>query len=160
PEALLALKIPLTSVIEAIRQGNNDVGGRLVEFAGAEYMVRGRGYARSTSDIAKIAVGNDGKGTPILVSDVAPVAMGPDIRLGVVELDGEGDTVGGIVAMRYGENALNVIERVKEKIAGIRPALPPGVELVTTYDRSELIQRSIDNLKEELLLEMIIVSLV
>jgi copper/silver efflux system protein len=160
PDSLLAQKIPLTRVIEAIRQGNNDVGGRLVEFAGAEYMVRGRGYARSISDIEKIVVGDDGKGTPILVRDVARVAMGPDIRRGVVDLDGQGDTVGGIVAMRYGENALNVIERVKEKIESIRPSLPPGVELVATYDRSELIQRSIDNLKEELILEMIIVSLV
>jgi Cu(I)/Ag(I) efflux system membrane protein CusA/SilA len=160
PGSLLALKIPLTRVIEAIRQGNNDVGGRLVEFAGAEYMVRGRGYARSISDIEQIVVGDDGEGTPILVRDVARVAMGPDIRRGVVDLDGEGDTVGGIIVMRYGENALNVIERVKEKIDSIRPSLPPGVELVTTYDRSELIQRSIDNLKEELLLEMIIVSLV
>jgi Cu(I)/Ag(I) efflux system membrane protein CusA/SilA len=160
PDSLLSLKIPLTRVIEAIRQGNNDVGGRLVEFAGAEYMVRGRGYARSISDIENIVVGDDGKGTPILVRDVARVAMGPDIRRGVVDLDGQGDTVGGIIVMRYGENALNVIERVKEKIESIRPSLPPGVELVTTYDRSELIHRSIDNLKEELLLEMIIVSLV
>ncbi len=160
PNALLSLKIPLTRMIEAIRQGNNDVGGRLVEFAGAEYMVRGRGYARSISDIEQIVVGDDGKGTPILVRDVARVAMGPDIRRGVVDLDGQGDTVGGIVVMRYGENALNVIERVKEKIESIRPSLPPGVELVVTYDRSELIKRAIDNLKEELLLEMIIVSLV
>jgi len=160
PDSLLALKIPITRVIEAIRQGNDDVGGRLVEFAGAEYMVRGRGYARSISDIEQIVVGDDGKGTPILVRDVARVAMGPDIRRGVVDLDGQGDTVGGIVVMRYGENALNVIERVKEKIDSIRPSLPPGVELVTTYDRSELIQRSIDNLKQELILEMIIVSLV
>jgi copper/silver efflux system protein len=160
PDSLLAQKIPLTRVIEAIRQGNNDVGGRLVEFAGAEYMVRGRGYARSISDIEQIVVADDGKGTPVLVRDVARVAMGPDIRRGVVDLDGQGDTVGGIVAMRYGENALNVIERVKEKIESIRPSLPPGVELVATYDRSELIQRSIDNLKRELILEMIIVSLV
>ncbi|MCI0658136.1 MAG: CusA/CzcA family heavy metal efflux RND transporter, partial [Acidobacteria bacterium] len=160
PESLQALKIPLSRVIEAVRQGNNDVGGRLVEFAGAEYMVRGRGYARSISDIEKIVVGDDGKGTPILVRDVARVAMGPDIRRGVVGLDGQGDTVGGIVVMRYGENALNVIERVKEKIDSIRSSLPPGVELVTTYDRSELIKRAIDNLKHELILEMIIVSLV
>ena len=160
PDSLLALKIPLPRVIEAIRQGNNDVGGRLVEFAGAEYMVRGRGYARSISDIEKIVVGDDGKGTPILVRDVARVAMGPDIRRGVVDLDGQGDTVGGIVVMRHGENALNVIARVKEKIESIRPSLPPGVELVTVYDRSELIRRSIDNLKHELILEMIIVSLV
>ncbi len=160
PNALVAMKIPLQRVIEAIRQGNNDVGGRLVEFSGAEYMVRGRGYARSVSDLENIVVGGNDRGTPVLVRDVARVALGPDIRRGVVDLDGQGDTVGGIVVMRSGENALNVIHRVKEKIESVRPSLPPGVELVTTYDRSELIQRSIDTLKEELLLEMIIVSLV
>jgi Cu(I)/Ag(I) efflux system membrane protein CusA/SilA len=160
PNILLAYKIPLQKVIEAIRQGNNDVGGRVVEFSGAEYMVRGRGYARSVADFENIVVGDNGKGVPVLVRDVARVALGPDIRRGIVDLDGAGDTVGGIVVMRYGENALNVIERVKEKIESVRPSLPPGVELVTTYDRSELIQRSIDNLREELLLEMVIVSLV
>jgi len=160
PDALLSYNIPLQRVVEAIRQGNSDVGGRLVEFSGAEYMVRGRGYARSVSDLESIVVSDDGRGTPVLVRDVARVELGPDIRRGVVDLDGIGDTVGGVVVMRYGENALNVIRRVKEKIEGIRPSLPPGVELVTTYDRSVLIQRSIDNLKIELLLEMIIVSLV
>ncbi len=160
PNALLAYNIPLQKVVDAVRQGNNDVGGRLVELAGAEYMVRGRGYARSISDLETIVVGDDGKGTPVLVKDVAQVALGPDIRRGVVDLDGMGDTVGGIVVMRSGENALNVIRRVKEKIDGVRPSLPPGVELVTVYDRSELIRRSIDNLKEELLMEMIIVSAV
>jgi Cu(I)/Ag(I) efflux system membrane protein CusA/SilA len=160
PNALVAFKIPIQRVIDAIRQGNNDVGGRLVEISGAEYMVRGRGYARSVPDIESIVVGTDGKGTPVMVRDVARVALGPDIRRGVVDLDGMGDTAGGIVIMRYGENALNVIARVKQKIDSIRPSLPQGVELVTTYDRSELIQRSIDNLKGELLLEMIIVSLV
>ncbi len=160
PDSLVAFKIPLTRVIEAIRQGNSDVGGRLVEFGGAEYMVRGRGYARSVADLESIVVGDDGKGTPILIRDVARVSLGPDIKRGVVDLDGEGDTVGGIVIMRSGENALNVIDRVKEKIESIRPSLPPGAELVTTYDRSELIRRSIDNLKEELLMEMVIVSIV
>jgi Cu(I)/Ag(I) efflux system membrane protein CusA/SilA len=160
PNALVARKLPLQRVVDAIRQGNNDVGGRLVEFAGAEYMVRGRGYARSVSDLEAIVVGDDGKGTPILVRDVARVALGPDIRRGVVDLDGMGDTVGGIVVMRYGENALNVINRVKEKIDNVRPSLPPGVELVPVYDRSELITRSIDNLKDELLMEMVIVSAV
>jgi Cu(I)/Ag(I) efflux system membrane protein CusA/SilA len=160
PNALLAYKIPIQKVVEAIRQGNNDVGGRLVEFSGAEYMVRGRGYARSIEDIGNIVVGDDGKGTPILIANIAQVALGPDIRRGVVDLGGQGDVVGGIVVMRSGENALNVIGRLKEKIRSIRPSLPPGVELVTTYDRSALIQRSIDTLKHELVLEMIIVSLV
>ena len=160
PNALLAYRIPLQRVVEAVRQGNNDVGGRLVELAGAEYMVRGRGYARSIADLESIVVGDDGKGTPVLLRDVARVALGPDIRRGVVDLDGQGDTVGGIVVMRSGENALNVIDRVKERIESVRSSLPPGVELVTVYDRSELITRSIDTLKQELLLEMIIVSAV
>jgi copper/silver efflux system protein len=160
PDALLAYRIPIQHVVEAIRQGNNDIGGRVVEFSGAEYMVRGRGYARSVGDLEQIVVGTDGHGTPVLVRDVARVALGPDMRRGVADLDGEGDTVGGIVIMRSGENALNVIDRVKAKIDSVRPSLPPGVELVTTYDRSELIKNSIDNLKHELLLEMIIVSLV
>ncbi len=159
-QALLAHGIPLQKVVEAIRQGNNDVGGRLVEFAGAEYMVRGRGYARTLKDLESIVVGQDTRGTPVRVSELGQVVLGPEIRRGVVDLDGQGDTAGGIVVMRHGENALNVIERVKAKIEEVRPALPAGVELTTTYDRSELIRRSIDNLKEELVLEMIIVSLV
>ncbi len=160
PEALLAYNIPIQKVVDAIREGNNDVGGRVVEFAGAEYMVRGRGYARSVRDIEEIVVGQDKNGTPIRVAELGRVVLGPDMRRGVSDLDGLGDTVGGIVIMRWGENALHVIERVKEKIEEIRPSLPPGVELVPTYDRSELIERSIDNLKRELLMEMIIVSLV
>ena len=160
PEALLAFRIPLERVIENIRRGNNDVGGRLVEFAGAEYMVRGRGYARSVGDIEAIVVGDNGRGTPVLVRDIARVVLGPDIRRGIVDLDGIGDTVGGIVIMRSGENALNVIDRVKEKLESVRSSLPAGVELVTTYDRSDLIRQSIDNLKRELLLEMLIVSAV
>ena len=160
PTKLLAYNVPIAKVIDAIRKGNNDVGGRLVEFAGAEYMVRGRGYAKSIDDFEKIVVGDNGRGTPILVRDIGRVVLGPDIRRGVVDLDGIGDTVGGIVVMRHGENALNVIERVKRKIDDVRSSLPEGVELVSTYDRAELIQGSIDNLKEELLLEMAIVSLV
>jgi len=160
PDLLLARDIPLQRVVEAIRQGNNDVGGRLVEFAGAEYMVRGRGYARSVEDIERIVVGDGANGVPLLVRDVARVALGPDIRRGVVDLDGIGDTVGGIVIMRYGENALNVIERVKQRIEEVRPSLPEGVELITTYDRSELIRLAIDNLRHELILEMVIVSAV
>lgn len=160
PNALLAYKIPLMRVMEAIRSGNNDVGGRLLEFSGTEYMVRGRGYAKSVQNIENIVVGNNMDGTPILVKNVAQVVLGPEIRRGVADLDGQGDTVGGIVVMRQGENALNVINRVKEKIEEIKPSLPKGVEIVTTYDRSELIKRSIDTLKHQLLEEMIIVSLV
>ncbi|MDD5653538.1 MAG: CusA/CzcA family heavy metal efflux RND transporter [Candidatus Omnitrophica bacterium] len=160
PNALLAYKIPLDKVIEAIRQGNNDVGGRLVEFSGTEYMIRGRGYVKNIKDIENIAVWEDPSGTPVLVKNLANVVLGPDIRRGVADLDGQGDTVGGIVVMRYGENALNVINRVKQKIEDTKPSLPKGVEIVTTYDRSELIKRSIETLKHQLIEEMIIVSFV
>ena len=161
PNALLAYKMPLERVVEAVRQGNNDVGGRVVEFTGREYMVRGRGYARSTADLEKIVVGTDARsGTPILVKDLGRVELGPDIRRGVADLDGEGDAVGGIVVMRYGENTLHVIDRVKEKLKDIEPGLPPGVKIVTTYDRSELINRSIDTLKHTLAEELTIVSLI
>ncbi len=160
PNALLAYKIPLVKVIERIRTGNNDVGGRIVEFSGAEYMVRGRGYAKSIKDFENISLGSDSSGTPILVKNVANVVLGPEMRRGVSDLDGQGDTVGGIIVMRQGENALNVINRVKAKIEDIKPSLPPGVEIVTTYDRSELIKRSMETLKHQLIEEMVIVSLV
>lgn len=160
PNALLAYNIPLTRVVEAVRDGNNEVGGRLLEIAGTEFMVRGRGYAKSTEDIGNIAVGSDASGQPVLVKNVASVTVGPDIRRGIADLDGEGDTVGGIVVMRQGENALDVIERVKDKLREVRPALPPGAEVVTTYDRSDLIKRAIETLKHQLFEEMIIVSLV
>jgi len=160
PNALPAFNIPLTTVIQAIRDGNNDVGGRLVEFSGAEYMVRGRGYARSVRDVENIVVGRDAAGTPILVKHLGQVSLGPDIRRGIADLDGQGDTVGGVVIMRYGENALNVIDRVKAKLDELKPSMPKGVEVVPTYDRSELIHHSIDTLKEELLVEIFIVSCV
>jgi Cu(I)/Ag(I) efflux system membrane protein CusA/SilA len=160
PNALAAFNIPLMTVVQAIRDGNNDVGGRVVEMTGAEYMVRGRGYARSVRDIEKIVVGRDEKGTPVLVRNVGRVMLGPDIRRGVADLDGDGDAVGGIVIMRAGENALNVIGRVKDKIAELAPTLPRGMRLVTTYDRSELIRHSIATLKEDLLVEIFIVCMV
>ncbi|MBI2806790.1 MAG: efflux RND transporter permease subunit [Planctomycetes bacterium] len=160
PNALVAFNIPLPTVVQAIREGNNDVGGRVVEFSGAEYMVRGRGYAKSITDIENIVVGKDDKGTPVLVKHLGPVSIGPDIRRGIVDLNGEGDTVGGIVIMRAGENALNVIDRVKTRVKELEPSFPEGMEVVTTYDRSVLISHSIDTLKEELLVEIFIVSLV
>jgi Cu(I)/Ag(I) efflux system membrane protein CusA/SilA len=160
PNRLLAYNMPLTQVIEAIRQGNQEVGGRLLEFSGAEYMVRGRGYATSVQDLEQIVVGTDAQGTPVLVKHLGNVAIGPDIRRGLADLDGEGDVVGGTVIMRSGENALNVIRRVKTKIEEVKPSFPPGVELVVTYDRSELILAAIENLKEKLIEEMVIVSLV
>ncbi len=159
PNRLLAYGIPLTDVIDAVRKGNAETGGRLLEFAGAEYMVRGRGYVKSVDDIERIVVRADAKtGTPILVRDLAHVAVGPDIRRGVADLDGEGDTVGGVVVMRQGENALAVIERVQAKLAELEVTLPPGVEIVTTYDRSELIHRAIDTLLHALREEVVIVS--
>lgn len=159
PNRLLAYNIPLMKVVNAVRDGNNDVGGRLVEFTGMEYMVRGRGYIKKVKDIEDIVVAVDNKGTPVTVKNLGHVAIGPDIRRGIADLDGEGDTVGGVVVMRHGENALNVIARVKAKIDEIKPSLPEGVEIVTTYDRSGLIQRSIDTLKATLKEELIIVSI-
>lgn len=160
PAALLTYKIPLSKVIDTVRDSNNDVGGRLVEFTGIEYMVRGRGYVKSVRDIENIVISADSSGTPVLIKNIARVSMGPEIRRGVADLDGEGDTVGGIVLMRYGENALNVINRIKEKLEEVKPFLPEGVEVVTTYDRSELIKRAIDTLKHQLIEEIIIVSFV
>ncbi|MBP9854802.1 MAG: efflux RND transporter permease subunit [Candidatus Omnitrophica bacterium] len=160
PNRLLAYNIPITKVIEAVRNGNQEVGGRLLEFSGAEYMVRGRGYIKSLDDIEQIVVGTDQKGTPILVKHVGNVVLGPDIRRGVADLDGRGDVVGGTVIMRFGENALSVINRVKAKLKDIEPTLPPGVKVEIVYDRSELILKAIDTLKHQLMEEMIIVSLV
>ncbi|HBD10301.1 MAG TPA: CusA/CzcA family heavy metal efflux RND transporter, partial [Syntrophobacteraceae bacterium] len=161
PNALLAYKIPLEKVVATIRESNNDVGGRLVEFSGREYMVRGRGYIRSLADVENVVVGNNPKsGTPLLLKQLGRVVLGPDIRRGVAELDGQGEVTGGIVIMRFGENALKVIERVKAKLAEIEPSLPPGVKIVTTYDRSDLIDRAIETLKGTLVEELIIVSLV
>jgi Cu(I)/Ag(I) efflux system membrane protein CusA/SilA len=151
PNRLFAYNIPLPKVIEAVRKSNRDVEGRVVEWSGREYMVRGRGYIHDKADIEKIAVGTDGRGTPILLRDIAAVQLGPEIRRGAADLDGKGETVGGIVVVRFGENVLSVIDRVKDKIREIAPTLPPGVRIVTTYDRSELIHRSVDTLKEEIL---------
>ena len=161
PNKLLAYKIPINVVSDAIQKSNNDVGGRLVEFTGREYMVRGRGYIRSLDDIGKtVIMYNAQTGTPVLVRDVATVTFGPDMRRGVGELDGKGEVVGGVVIMRYGENAQKVIERTKEKLNDLKSTLPPGVKLVTTYDRSELIDRAVDNLRHTLIEELIIVSIV
>ena len=160
PNRLAAFHIPLSQVIDAVRQSNNEVGGRLLEFSGTEYMVRGRGYAHSLADFEKIVVKVGQDGVPVLLRDIAHVQLGPEMRRGVADLDGLGDHVGGIVVMRYGENALNVINRVKEKLQEIGPSLPKGVEVVTTYDRSDLIQRAIHTLTHELTVEMIIVALV
>jgi Cu(I)/Ag(I) efflux system membrane protein CusA/SilA len=162
PNKLLGYNIPLSDVIQKIRESNLDVGGRLLEFGGAEYMVRGRGYIKSLDDLRMVAVGVDPmRGTPILLRDVATsIEFGPDIRRGIAEWNGEGEVVGGIVVMRYHENALRVIDRVKEKLEEIKPLLPEGVEIVTAYDRSQLIRESIGTLTRALTQEMIIVGAV
>jgi Cu(I)/Ag(I) efflux system membrane protein CusA/SilA len=160
PNRLQSYKIPIMKVVEAVRSGNNDVGGRLVEFGGTEYMVRGRGYAKSVEDIGNIVLLSSQDGVPVRVKDVGTVVLGPDIRRGIADWNGEGDVVSGIIVMRQGENALDVIERVKAKIQDLEPGLPPGVKIVTAYDRSDLILRSIENLKSTLTEEMLIVALV
>jgi Cu(I)/Ag(I) efflux system membrane protein CusA/SilA len=160
PNKLKAYGLGIMEVAEAVRQSNNEVGGRLLEFSGKEYMVRGRGYVKSKADLESIVLKTDTNGTPVLLGDVGSVALGPEIRRGVSDLDGRGDVVGGIVVMRHGENARAVIDRVKARLEEMKPSLPAGVKIVTTYDRSELIQSSIDTLKHELVLEMIIVSIV
>jgi len=159
PNRLAGYGLSPKTVVDAIRMSNNEVGGRSIELSGAEYMIRGRGYIRSTQDIEAISVGGE-RGTPILVRDIGHVTLGPDMRRGIAELDGTGEVVSGIVVMRYGENALTLIERVKEKIKEIEPSLPPGVKIVTVYDRSDIILRSIATLKEKLIEESLIVSVV
>ncbi|HLA75948.1 MAG TPA: CusA/CzcA family heavy metal efflux RND transporter, partial [Vicinamibacteria bacterium] len=160
PNRLKSYDLAIMNVSEAVRRSNNEVGGRLLEFAGREFMVRGRGYVRSKEDLEKIVLKTDDRGTPVLLRDVGTVALGPEMRRGVADLDGLGDTVGGIIVMRHGENARDVIARVKARLTELQPSLPKGVRVVTTYDRSDLIQRSIDNLKHELTTEILIVSLV
>lgn len=161
PERLRAYNMPIATIVESIRRSNNDVGGRVVEMGGREYMVRGLGYLRSTADLEQVVVGEDGRGTPVRLRDVARVSVGPEIRRGAADLDGLGEVVGGIVVMRHGENALNVIRRVKARIEeSVVPSLPEGVRLVTTYDRSDLILASIRTLTDTLLEEALVVSLV
>ncbi len=161
PNALLAFNMPVDKVVSAVRTSNNDVGGRVVEWTGREYMVRGRGYIQNISDIEQVSLGSKPDGTPILVKDVGRVHLGPDMRRGVAELNGEGDVAGGIVVIRYGVDTYGVIEAIKKAVKErIQPALPEGVEFVTTYDRSTLIEHSIETLREKLIEEGIIVSLV
>ncbi len=160
PNTLAAYRLPMKTIIEAVRNSNAEVSGRVLEMAGTEYIIRGRGYLRSVDDIELIPVGTDARGTPILIRDIAHVHIGPDQRRGVAELDGKGQVVGGIVIMRAGENALAVIDRIKARLAEITPALPKGVHIVPTYDRSDLIHRAIAVLREKLVEESIIVSLV
>ncbi len=160
PRKLLAYKIPITKVIEAVRQGNEETGGRLVEFTGVEYMIRGHGYAKSIEDFEKIVLAVDANGTPVLLKNVAHVSIGGDIRRGVLDLNGQGDVVSGTVIMRQGENALRVINAAKAKFKEIESSLPEGVKIDITYDRSDLILRAINHLKTQLIEEIAIVSLV
>jgi Cu(I)/Ag(I) efflux system membrane protein CusA/SilA len=159
PNKLASYGLGIDAVIGAVKAANSEAGGRLVEFSGREYMVRGRGYVKSTADLQK-AVLKVSNGTPVRLSEVATVTLGPEMRRGVTDLDGQGDVVGGIVIMRQGENALNVIEAVKAKLTELKPSLPPGVELLPVYDRSELIHQAIGTVKHKLIEEIIVVSLV
>ena len=160
PNRLQAYGLSIGRVVEAVRKGNNEAAGRLIEFGGTEYSIRGRGYARSIEDFEEIVLTVSENGTPIRVKDIGQVVLGPDLRREAVDLDGEGEAVSGIVVMRHGQNALDVIERVKAKIAEIEPGLPPGVKIVPVYDRSQLIQRAIGNVKITLIEVILTVSAV
>src|SRR5215467_11117459 len=159
PNKLLAYGIPLSAVIDRVKSSTNEVGGRVLELSGTRYYIRGLGYLKSLSDLENVPV-TAKNGTPVLIKDLGTVSFGPDTREGVAEWQGEGETVGGIVVMRYGLNALNVIDGVKKKLAEIKPSLPPGVEVVAGYDRAGLIRDSIRTLQRDLLLEAAIVSIV
>jgi Cu(I)/Ag(I) efflux system membrane protein CusA/SilA len=160
PNRLQAYGISINRVVEAVRSSNKETGGRLIEFGGTEYMIRGRGYARSIQDFENIVLTASESGTPIRIKDIGQVVQGPDIRRGVADLDGTGEVVSGIVVMRHGQNALDVINRVKAKIKEIEPGLPPGVQIIPVYDRSDLILRSINNLKSTLIEIIITVAAV
>ena len=159
PNKLWAYNITLSTVIDRVKASTNEVGGRLLELSGVQYMVRGLGYITSLADLENVPVGTK-NGTPVLIKDLGTVSLGPDIREGIAEWNGEGETVGGIVVMRYGMNALHVIDGVKRKLRQIQSSLPPGVEVIPAYDRSGLIDQSIDTLRHDLIEEAIIVSLV
>jgi Cu(I)/Ag(I) efflux system membrane protein CusA/SilA len=160
PNKLRAYGIPLEKVRDAIDHGNSETGGSVIEMAEAEYMIRASGYLQSIKDLEQAPLGMDKNGTPILLKDVAQIRLGPEARRGVADLNGEGEVVGGVVVMRYGANAMQVIEAVKQKLKELKPSLPQGVEIVPTYDRSELIQRAVDTLDHKLIEEFIVVILV
>ena len=161
PDKLLAYDIPINRVVQRVRQGNQEVGGRVIEFTGREYMVRGRGYFKGVADIEEVSLGAQKDGTPIRVRDVGFVQIGPDIRRGVVDYNGLGDAAGGVVVVRFGESVYDVLQRIKQTIKEkVKPSLPEGVELHVTYDRSELIEHSVATLRRSLIEESIIVSIV
>jgi Cu(I)/Ag(I) efflux system membrane protein CusA/SilA len=160
PEALLAYNISLAKIRQAIQRSNNDVGGRLVEMSETEYMVRAPGYIKGLNDLEVIPVGVDMSGTPIYLKQLANIHLGPELRRGLAELDGEGEVAGGVVIMRFGENALATIERVRAKLDTLKKGLPEGVEIVPVYDRGNLIERAVDNLKHKLIEESVVVALI
>ncbi|MHB8789569.1 MAG: efflux RND transporter permease subunit [Desulfobulbaceae bacterium] len=160
PNRLKAYDIPISRVVEAVRAGNVEAGGKLIEFGGTEYMVRGRGYAKTLEDFANIVLTASEDGSSIRVRDIGEVALGPDYRRGVADLDGNGDVVSGIIVMRQGQNALTVIDRVKAKLEELTPSLPAGVKIVTVYDRSDLIRKAINTLKSTLIEVILTVSVV
>ncbi|MCE7999951.1 MAG: efflux RND transporter permease subunit [Rhodobiaceae bacterium] len=160
PDKLRIFNLPLAQVRRAIQQGNQEVGGSVLELGEAEYMIRARGYVSSIENLASIPIGRQSNGTPLLLRDIADIEIGPQMRRGVGELNGEGETVGGVIIMRWGDNALATIDAVKEKLDNLRPGLPEGVEIVETYDRSALIERAVDNLLSTLSQEFLIVALI
>jgi copper/silver efflux system protein len=160
PDRLRAYNIPLSRVIAAVRAANREAGGAVLELGEAEYMVRARGYLKTLDDFRAIPVSTGDGGTPVLLKDVARIQIGPELRRGIAELDGEGETVGGIIVMRQGKNALETIEAVKAKIEALKPGLPPGVEIVPVYDRSGLIERAVSHLRDKLIEEFLVVALV
>ena len=160
PAALRAYSIPLSTVREAIQRGNREVGGSVIEMAEAEYMIRATGYLQSIDDLKAIPLGMNENGIPIRLADIADVRLGPQMRRGVAELNGEGEVVGGVVVMRFGENARRTIERVKKRLTELKSSLPEGVEIVETYDRSALIERAVKTLQDKLAEEVVVVVLV
>jgi len=160
PNRLRAYKIPLSKVKKAIQRANQEVGGSVIEMAEAEYMVRATGYISGIKDLEAVPLGMNAQGTPILLKDVADIRIGPQMRRGIAELNGEGEVVGGVIIMRFGENALTTIQGVKDKLKQLEKGLPDGVEIVTTYDRSSLINRAVENLSHKLIEEFIVVALV
>ncbi|MEN8132022.1 MAG: efflux RND transporter permease subunit, partial [Pseudomonadota bacterium] len=160
PDRLRAYGLPLSRIRQAIQRANQEVGGSVIEMAEAEYMVRATGYIQSLDDLRRIPLGVNEQGVPILLKDVAELRLGPQMRRGIAELDGEGEVTGGIVVMRWGENAMTTIQAVKAKLEELQKGLPPGVEIVETYDRSALIQRAVDSLSLKLVEEFLVVTLV
>jgi Cu(I)/Ag(I) efflux system membrane protein CusA/SilA len=160
PDKLRAFGIPLAKIKNAIRSGNQETGGSVIEMGEAEYMVRATGYLQGLDDLSAIPLGVNAEGTPIVLSDVAEIRLGPQMRRGIADLDGEGEVVGAVIVMRWGENASKTIQAVTERLEELQRSLPEGVEIVVTYDRSDLIQRAIDTLKGKLVEEFLVVALV